>query len=422
MAAGVSVVTSAGNSNTTTAGFLESKAGVINVASTTSNDTKSGFSSYGVEVEVSAPGSSIYNTYSNHGSPSYAWLGGTSMASPHVTGLIGLVRAYNPELEKHKVDSVVIATADNIDAQNPAYIGLLGSGRINARQALEGTPFADFDVDITFGQAPLAVQYTDHSYLNPTAWDWDLGNGDTSTDTNTATVYTAPGKYTVSLTTQCDAGSKTTTKPDLVYTVVDSVGGLAGEGIVNHGGSVSLSVALTVEVDSLIIPFTTTGISAITIDSITQTDPWAGLFPLVTLEDFVPGTGTGVLRYKSDTGAVTVETGTIATFHFSVAPATPGDELHIVPDSGFMFYTPYGTYEPEALSTIARVAAFPQGDVTQDGFITAHDAIVLVNYVFKSGVLPDPDLGKVNGDEVVDAGDLIYLVNYLFKGGPAPIG
>jgi len=233
-------VTSAGNSNTTTAGFLESKDGVINVASTTSNDTKSGFSSYGVEVEVSAPGSSIYNTYSNHGSPSYAWLGGTSMASPHVTGLIGLVRAYNPELEKHKVDSVVIATADNIDAQNPAYIGLLGSGRINARRALEGTPFADFDVDITFGQAPLAVQFTDHSYLNPTAWDWDLGNGDTSTDTNTTTVYTAPGKYTVSLTTQCDAGLKTTTKTDLIYTVVDTVGGDSLEdplGLLAPGGT-----------------------------------------------------------------------------------------------------------------------------------------------------------------------------------------
>ena len=101
-AAGVNICTSAGNSGASSSSYLANDPGVLNVASTTSADLKSSFSSYGTNVDVSAPGSSIYNTYSNHTVATYGTLSGTSMASPHVAGLVGLIRSVNPELEKEK--------------------------------------------------------------------------------------------------------------------------------------------------------------------------------------------------------------------------------------------------------------------------------------------------------------------------------
>lgn len=62
------------------------------------------------------------------------------------------------------------------------------------------------------------------------------------------------------------------------------------------------------------------------------------------------------------------------------------------------------------------------GDVNQDFVLTSADIIVIVNYVFKSGPVPDPceAAADVNCDGVVTSADIIYLVNHVFKGGPAP--
>lgn len=427
VAAGMTITHSAGNANGPSNGFLEEFDGVLNVASTTSSDRKSGFSSFGPHVEVSAPGSSIYNTYSNHGVPVYAFLSGTSMSSPTAAGVVALVRSFNPELEKHRVDSIVIATADNIDALNPSYIGALGSGRVNARTALLQTPIADFVADVTFGQSPLSVAFSDHSYLNPTTWDWDLGNGDVSTDTNTQTTYVGAGSYTVSLTTNSDRGLRTTTKTDLILVVEDTIGGGVGEVAVFHSGSVELIVNLSVPVDSLFFPFAASGPSEVEIDSVTVANTGALYFTQGRVDNFLAGTNMGVIRLTSDTGAVTLGTAAIATVHYSVTQGIPGEQLDILttdlfPADSFGVYTPLGRYEPDVVATQARVAPYSKGDVNLSGYPTSQDIIDMVAYVFRSGTLPHPDLANVNGDETVDAGDIIYMVNYLFKGGSPPIG
>jgi hypothetical protein len=64
------------------------------------------------------------------------------------------------------------------------------------------------------------------------------------------------------------------------------------------------------------------------------------------------------------------------------------------------------------------------GDVAPpgDGVLTAADIIYLVNYVFKSGPIPNPcpAAADVNCDGSITAADVIFLVNHVFKGGPAP--
>lgn len=91
-AAGVVLVASAGNSGagTDTVGYPAALSTVIAVASTTISDTRSSFSSTGPSVEIAAPGSDILSTYP---SERYAYLSGTSMACPHVSGVAALLIA-----------------------------------------------------------------------------------------------------------------------------------------------------------------------------------------------------------------------------------------------------------------------------------------------------------------------------------------
>lgn len=131
---GCILVAAAGNDGVETVFYPAGYNNVIAVASTTSTDAKSSFSQYGNWITVSSPGSNIYSSIPNTG---YQYKSGTSMASPLVAGLVGLMKSVNPALPQADLINCLTSTCDNINAANPNYIGKLGAGRINAFAAMQ---------------------------------------------------------------------------------------------------------------------------------------------------------------------------------------------------------------------------------------------------------------------------------------------
>ncbi len=132
----------------------------ICVAATNQSDLKASFSNYGPCVDVSAPGENVYATAwnSSNNSFTYAAYSGTSMASPSAAGVGALIRAANPNLTVDEADTILKCSADNIDALNPNYAGMLGSGRVNAYKAVRMAKFA--------GVSVVKIRVDDANYNN----------------------------------------------------------------------------------------------------------------------------------------------------------------------------------------------------------------------------------------------------------------
>jgi thermitase len=124
---GAVVVAAAGNNNSSAPSYPAYYSNAIAVASTDSADRKSSFSNYGSWVDVAAPGSSIYSTYING---SYATLSGTSMATPHVAGLAGLLAAQGRS--NSQIRAAIQNTADPISGTGTYWT----YGRVNAYKAV----------------------------------------------------------------------------------------------------------------------------------------------------------------------------------------------------------------------------------------------------------------------------------------------
>ncbi|MFQ6092861.1 MAG: S8 family serine peptidase [bacterium] len=137
------VVASAGNSDTDAFHYPSAYANVLGVGWVNNSDIR--VATYGISVDVCAPGSNIWNTYPDG---SYGHAGGSSMSGPLVAGLCGLVKSQHPDWSNDQIVRQTVLTADNIDAQNPGFEGLLGSGRINAFTAVTATELTEVPAKI----------------------------------------------------------------------------------------------------------------------------------------------------------------------------------------------------------------------------------------------------------------------------------
>lgn len=128
IARGVVVVAAAGNSNTSTPSYPGCSTGVIGVGATDRNDQRASFSNHGTCVDIAAPGVDILSTTPGG---AYNTFSGTSMASPHVAGVVALVLAIG-----HAPSAALTVLRDTADT-GPSN---LGGKRVNAARAVGGEP------------------------------------------------------------------------------------------------------------------------------------------------------------------------------------------------------------------------------------------------------------------------------------------
>jgi subtilisin family serine protease len=108
-------------------------ANVLCVGATDSHDQPASFSNYGARsVDLYAPGVNILSTYYSS-STSYAYMSGTSMATPHVAGAAALVFAADPGVSAAQVKAALLSTADPVPALSSRSVS---GGRLDAGAAV----------------------------------------------------------------------------------------------------------------------------------------------------------------------------------------------------------------------------------------------------------------------------------------------
>lgn len=140
---GASVVVAAGNYNHNASQDSPANcSGVVTVAAVGRNGGKASYSNYGATVEIAAPGgsggaNSVLSTLNTGtttpGSDSYALYNGTSMATPHVSGVVALMLSVKPTLTPDQVTSMLQSTARPF----PATCSQCGAGIVDANAAVD---------------------------------------------------------------------------------------------------------------------------------------------------------------------------------------------------------------------------------------------------------------------------------------------
>jgi subtilisin family serine protease len=110
----------------------------IAVGATDNRDTIASFTTTGPEMTVTAPGVDVWSTWDTleflGPTDGYTLQSGTSMATPHVAGVVGLMLSVNPSLTRQEVQDILQTTS--IDLGTPGFDPIYGHGRIDAFEAV----------------------------------------------------------------------------------------------------------------------------------------------------------------------------------------------------------------------------------------------------------------------------------------------
>ena len=128
---GCVLVAAAGNEGSEALYYPAGLDETIAVSAIESGDNLASYANYGWNLDVVAPGSNILSTKPDD---QYGNLGGTSMATPHVSALAALILGENPDYTADEVKNLILHTA--VDLGAPGWDPTFGAGRIDLPQAL----------------------------------------------------------------------------------------------------------------------------------------------------------------------------------------------------------------------------------------------------------------------------------------------
>jgi hypothetical protein len=208
-------------SETSGVGFPARFPECVAVGSTDWFDGRAGYSSWGPQVELSAPGGQVFAgggnpwgaifSLSNSADNTYSYKQGTSMAAPQVAGLAALLYA-SGMTSADAVLQRMKETADDLGA--PGRDPNFGYGRVNVYRAVTGVdpdaaPVAKIAApeSVLFGEVvTLDGSASFDPNFKPVTFAWNLGDGTTSTAARVTHTYTRADVYTATLVVTDQAG------------------------------------------------------------------------------------------------------------------------------------------------------------------------------------------------------------------------
>ncbi|MDB4322133.1 S8 family serine peptidase [bacterium] len=200
---GVIIIAAAGNSSSSQAFYPAAYEGVVSVSATTVQDDLAYYSNFGSAVDISAPGGE-YGDVDGDGYqdlvlstlgtiedgvilPTIGAYQGTSMASPHMAGVVSLMMSIYPELTPDDLDALIVSGNISIDLGDPGRDDNFGHGRIDALKAVNyahllsnGTPIPETPIlqltasYLNFGRLLSTTQVSAYNSGNGNLWVTDV--------------------------------------------------------------------------------------------------------------------------------------------------------------------------------------------------------------------------------------------------------
>lgn len=208
---GTTVVVAAGNENSNTSGFSPSScSNVINVAATSRTGARASYSNYGTLVDIAAPGgqtstgtangilSTLNSGTKTASTESYAYYQGTSMATPHIAGLVALMKSANSSLTPTQIESAI---KTNARALPGACTGGCGAGLADATktvQAVSGSGGSTGGTTFTSASA-VAIPDAGSAVESPITVSGRTGNAPTALQVGVDITHTYRGDLVIDL-------------------------------------------------------------------------------------------------------------------------------------------------------------------------------------------------------------------------------
>jgi subtilisin family serine protease len=230
---GVLVIASAGNGSTGTVSCPACDPNAISVAASDWLDQQAYYTNWGPGLDLIAPGGELYSNtteeagiYSAYLGGGYAYLQGTSMAAPQVTGTAAIV-ASKAGLRGAALRARLEGTADDLGASG--YDTIYGHGRLNSYRAVTGSTLSEGGGTPPPPPPTLAASFTyscnrsttcsfdGTGSTGETSYAWDFGDNASATGPKPTHTF-ALGTWTVTLVVSDGNGTASTSQSILCKT------------------------------------------------------------------------------------------------------------------------------------------------------------------------------------------------------------
>lgn len=269
--AGVAVAVAAGNNDADASGYSPARATKVLTVSAIADydgmpgglgqppssfcldqdDTLADFSNWGSTIEIAAPGCRILSTYLSGG---YAWINGTSMASPHVAGALGVLASKGFQrnytgvsglYETLKAEGNLAWTDESGDGIKEPLLDVSDAVVFDPRTVAgpgggpppNQAPTASFTYSCTNLSCSFDASGSSDSDGSITSYSWNFGDGGAGTGATVSHAYPSGGTYTVTLAVTDDDGAVGSTSSSITVTPPAAVTSVALAGSSTSSGS-----------------------------------------------------------------------------------------------------------------------------------------------------------------------------------------